>query len=96
MVVFALIVYGGAIADGFSKASPTALGRTVLSGNRPFAFRPKDFGSWGAAVIVFATLVWFGSQSYVHHDPEVTLISTLSVKKPGSVCSRARVSWATG
>jgi Patatin-like phospholipase len=82
MVVFALIVYGGAIAGAFVKASPKALGRTVLSGNRPFAFRPKDFGAWAAAVIVFATLVWFGAQSYARHHSEITLIGELCVKDP--------------
>jgi hypothetical protein len=56
MLVFALMVYGGAIAAALVRATPADLGRATLSGpNRPFAFRLKDFGAWAAAVIVFAT-----------------------------------------
>jgi hypothetical protein len=82
MVVFALMVYGGAIAAALVRATPADLGRATLIGpNRPFAFRVKDFGAWAAAVIVFATLVWFGAQSYArHHDSELNLISELCVK----------------
>jgi Patatin-like phospholipase len=76
MVVLALIVYGGAIAVAFIRASSGVPLSVALGESRPFALRPKDFAAWVVAVFVFATLVWapfaIGSS-----QPDVTLINAI-------------------
>ena len=66
MVVFALIIYAGALLGDFLKARfrPTHLGR-------------EDVLAWAAAVVVFASVVWLGAQLYTSYGTPRTTAGEL-------------------
>jgi Patatin-like phospholipase len=66
MVVFALIIYAGALLGDFLKARsrPTHLGR-------------EDVLAWAAAVVVFASVVWLGARLYASYGTPQTATGEL-------------------
>jgi hypothetical protein len=68
MVVFALIIYAGALLGDFLKARQKAC---------PFHPGREDVLAWAAAVVVFASVVWLGARLYASYGTPRTALGEL-------------------
>jgi hypothetical protein len=76
MIVFALMIYAGALAGAFIRVTPFGSG-VLFSEARAFAMRWRDVLAWAAGVAVFGTLIWLGAM----HRSIILPVSPLSLWK---------------